>query len=223
MLEEKKKNKIINIESKKRLTLTLGVLLVLIGLILVTSNYIDTKINNAYNNLNLEILAMNEEVKEIDEGELMEQEVEEPEEKVEVKPVINYNYVASLSIPKINLNRGLVAIDSPYNDINYNIKTLKESNYPNVDKGNFILAAHRGTSSISFFARLFQLSLGDKCYVNYNGKTYTYRITDIYDVPKTGYLVINRDYDKTTLTLITCKYQSNTEQTVYIAELINVE
>lgn len=155
MLEEKKKNKIINIESKKRLTLTLGVLLVLIGLILVTSNYIDTKINNAYNNLNLEILAMNEEVKEIDEGELMEQEVEEPEEKVEVKPVINYNYVASLSIPKINLNRGLVAIDSPYNDINYNIKTLKESNYPNVDKGNFILAAHRGTSSISFLQDYF--------------------------------------------------------------------
>ena len=220
MLKEKKKNKI-SVESKKRITLTIGVLLVLIGLILVTSNYIDTKINNAYNNLNLEILAMNEEVKEIDEDDLMESEV--VEEKEEETPIITYNYIASLSIPKINLNRGLVAIDSPYNDINYNIKTLKESSYPNIDKGNFILAAHRGTSSISFFGRLYQLSLGDKCYVNYNGKTYTYKITNIYDKPKTGYLAIDRDYDKTTLTLITCKYQNETEQTVYIAELINVE
>ena len=60
-------------------------------------------------------------------------------------------------------------------------------------------------------------------YISYQNKKYEYEITNIYTQPKTGKIAIYRDYDKTTLTLITCTNNDSTTQTVYIAELINVE
>ena len=47
-----------------------------------------------------------------------------------------------------------------------------------------------------------------------------YQIVNIYNVPKTGAVTIHRNLDRTTLTLITCTKNSDTEQTVYIAEMI---
>ena len=39
-------------------------------------------------------------------------------------------------------------------------------------------------------------------------------------MPKIGKVVIDRDYNKTSLTLITCTHNSKTEQTIYILELV---
>ena len=44
----------------------------------------------------------------------------------------------------------------------------ESSNYPDVAKGNLILASHSGTSSISFFKNLYKLEVNDDVYVNYN-------------------------------------------------------
>ena len=44
-------------------------------------------------------------------------------------------------------------------------------------------------------------------------------MVNIYNVPKTGQVEVKRDFDKTTLTLITCTKNSKTEQTVYVFEL----
>ena len=52
---------------------------------------------------------------------------------------------------------------------------------------------------------------------------YVYKITNIYKQPKTGKLAIYRDYDKTTLTLITCTNNDSRTQTIYVAELVSVE
>jgi LPXTG-site transpeptidase (sortase) family protein len=92
---------------------------------------------------------------------------------------------------------------------------------PDVDKGNFILAAHSGSAYISYFNDLYKLSTGDKAYVTYNGVKYTYQIKKIYTQPKTGQIGIYRDHDKTTLTLVTCTNTDKTTQTIYIAELIS--
>ena len=54
-----------------------------------------------------------------------------------------------------------------------------------------------------------------------NNKTYTYKLVNIYNVTKDGTVEIKRDPNVKTLTLITCTYQSKTEQTVFIFELIN--
>ena len=82
-------------------------------------------------------------------------------------------------------------------------------------KGNLILAAHSGTSAIAYFKHLDQVSINDEVYVYYKDKKYNYIIKKIYDVDKTGFVKINRDKNKQTLTLITCKKNTN-KQTVFI-------
>lgn len=133
------------------------------------------------------------------------------------------NYLAFLQIPKINLNQGLLPINSLYNNINYHVEILKISDLPDKVNGNFILAAHSGTSSIAYFKNLYKLELNDQASIIYNNKKYTYKIVNIYNQPKKGSLNIYRDTNKTTLTLITCTKDDKNNQTVYILELIGVE
>lgn len=128
-------------------------------------------------------------------------------------------YIGYLQIEKINLRQGLVSKKSYYNNVDRNILTINESDYPDKEKGNVILAAHSGTSSVSYFKNLYKLVVGDEAKIFYKGYIYTYKIVDIYNVLKTGSVEINRDVNKNCLTLITCTHNSNTEQTVYILEL----
>lgn len=130
------------------------------------------------------------------------------------------NYIGTLEIPKINLKKGFVSPNSKYNDINYNVTIIDGFDYPDVDKGNFILAAHSGTGPLALFKNLYKLGTGDIAKVTYKGKLYTYKIVKIYTVKKQGYLTIYRNPNKTTLTLITCTKDNKKLQTVYIAELI---
>ena len=98
---------------------------------------------------------------------------------------------------------------------------VEGSNLPDVENGNLILMAHSGDAYISYFAYLYRLKIGDNAYITYKDKEYKYQVVDIYDVPKNGQVAIKRNYDKTTLTLITCTKNDSTKQTIYILELIN--
>lgn len=129
------------------------------------------------------------------------------------------NYIAVLRINKINLIRGLVDESSNLNNIEYNVQIIKGSNMPDVVGGNLILASHSGNARISYFRNLDKLEIDDEAEVDYKNKTYTYKVVDVYDVDKNGKVEIKRNLSKTTLTLITCK--RNTEkQLVVILELI---
>jgi LPXTG-site transpeptidase (sortase) family protein len=132
------------------------------------------------------------------------------------------NYIGYLEVPDVKIKRGFVSIDSKYNSIGYNVTIIKGSTMPDVDKGNFILAAHRGSSKVSYFENLYKLKVGSKAYVTYGGKKYTYKLVEIYEVPKTGTITIARDGSKTTLTLITCTRNNKKTQTVFNYELISV-
>lgn len=136
------------------------------------------------------------------------------------KPIDYSKYTGVLEIPKIGLKRGFYSIGNRYNNIQYNVTVINGSTMPDVAGGNLVLAAHSGDAYISYFAYLYRLNVGDQAYVTYNGITYKYQIVNIYNVPKTGAVNIHRNLDKTTLTLITCTKNSDTEQTVYIAEQI---
>ena len=92
-------------------------------------------------------------------------------EPVKEKTETSYDYIAILRIPKINLKRGLVAKDSNYNNIRYNIMIHEESDSPDDEGGNVILVAHSGSASMSYFRYLYKLNLGDKIYLDYNNKT----------------------------------------------------
>ena len=131
-------------------------------------------------------------------------------------------YVSVIKIPKIKLEKGLFAKNSKYNDVEHNIMIHESSDTPTVDKGNVILVAHSGTSNVSYFKYLHKMKIGDISEIYYHGRKYTYKVTDIYEVEKTGYVQINRDKEKNTLTLITCKHNTDM-QIVVISELDSVE
>ena len=137
----------------------------------------------------------------------------------EERAKIAKEHIGYLEIKKINLKQGLVSKNSYYNNVKYNIQMIETSDYPDKNLGNVILAAHSGSGYIAFFKNLYKLKKGDEAKITYKNYVYTYKIVNIYNVPKTGKVKINRDVHKTTLTLITCTFNSKTEQTVYILEL----
>ena len=77
-------------------------------------------------------------------------------------------------------------------------------------------------SNISYFKNLNKMELNDLIYVYYNGEKFNYKITNIYDVEKTGQVSISKNNNANTLTLITCRHNTN-KQIVIIAELTNRE
>ncbi len=157
----------------------------------------------------------NEEIKEEPKTVEVKQE-EKQEEKQITKP--KYQYIAVLKIPKIKLEKGLVEKTSKYNSINYGVEILKESDSPDVINGNVILSAHSGTASISYFRNLDKLSVGDEAIIYYKGNTYKYKFVNIYDIEKTGKAKIKKENNTSTLTLITCRHNTN-KQIILIAEL----
>lgn len=223
-----------NVHSKKTIVF-LGLGICTLGILMLLSNYFNEKVDNAYsymNNLLLtsnEIFDMQEEVDNLSDATSSFQEQTENtnnnetnQTKEYVDPYEKY-YIGSLEIPKVNVNKGFTSIDSPYNNVNKNIQVVKGSTYPDVSKGNFIIAAHSGSSYLGYFKNLYKLTNGDVAYVNYKGNRYTYRIVNIYEQEKTGKIVIYRNGNKSCLTLVTCTKNSKTKQTVYILELETVE
>ena len=134
-----------------------------------------------------------------------------------------YDYIAVLEIPSLNLKRGLLSIDNKYNDVAYNIAIMETSNMPDIINSNLILASHNGNSNVSFFKDLEKLNTDSLIYIYYNGYKYIYKINNYYIVDKTGKVNINRNKNKNTITLITCKNNTDTKQIVYIGYMINKE
>ena len=195
----------------------IGAVIVLIGGFFLSYNYIQAKKIVAYDYM---ANAFYDGTKvEIVEGEEQKEELEE----VALPEEVTNEYIGYLNIPKINLTKGFLDVRSTENDVEKNILVVAGSNYPDTKKGNLILAGHSGTGWKAFFNDLYKLTNGDVAYITYKGKKYTYQIVNIYKQPKTGSIAIYRDYEKTTLTLITCTNWDSTSQTVYIAELVNVE
>ena len=146
-----------------------------------------------------------------------------PVEESGLSDQVSDQYIGYLTIPKINFTKGFLDNRSSENDVEKNIMVVEGSNYPDVEKGNFIIAGHSGTGWKAFFNNLYQLIEGDIVYVDYKGKRYTYQIQNIYTQPKVGKLAIYRNYHETTLTLITCTNDDSTTQTVYVANLIDIK
>ncbi len=138
-------------------------------------------------------------------------------EKVKEKDVSN-NYLGILSIPKINLKQGFYEYSSYLNTVEKNIEVIETSQMPDVKNSNLILAAHSGNSKIAYFKHLDRLNVKDEVYIYYLGKKYKYIIDNIYDREKTGYIDIVRNKGRNTITLITCKKNTNL-QTVFIGYL----
>lgn len=208
---KKEKNK----KKFKSQFLVIGSLSILVGISIIGYHiYSDYRLKNIEDNNIQEFF--NEEQNE----ETIQEEVFVEVENKKVDET-NYDYIAVLEIPQINLKRGL-SQDKYYNNVNRNVEILKGSTMPNVSKGNFILAGHSGSGRVAYFRNLNKLTIGDISYIYYGGVKYTYKVNNIYDIEKTGTATITRDLNKTTLTMITCRHNTN-KQIVIISELINQE
>ena len=152
---------------------------------------------------------------------VMEEEIVQEEQQVENKKE-EVNYIAVLKIPKIGLEKGLASKDSYWNNVNRNIQILSESDMPDVEKGNVILAGHSGNSGVSYFRKLNKLQIDDTVSISYQGKEYVYKMINSYEIEKNGYAHILRNAEKTTLTMITCKHNTN-KQLVVICEFVEIK
>ena len=224
MLISKIKNNISKIikNIKKSQVLLFGSLLIFIGIITLFWNSILALKTEIYSDMLISFSDVNEKVEKIEEvpvsNEVVPVKNTFKKEKT-YKPIDYSKYLGLLRIPKINLKRGFYNVDSRYNTIEYNVTLLKGSDMPDVKDGNLVLIAHSGTAWISYFDKLYKLNKGDKAYIDYKGYEYAYTIKNIYKVPKNGYVTIVRNYNKTTLTLITCTRNDDKSQSVYIAEM----
>ena len=220
MLKRKTKNN----NGRKGQLLIVGSFLIIIGIGIlggkIVNNYLDKKqeqdlINDFYEQQEEYVVDV-----PVMEEELVKEEVAEQEEKKETTtPTINY--IAVIKIPKIGLEKGLASKGSYWNNVNRNIEILSESDMPDVENGNVILAGHSGNSGVSYFRKLNKLQIDDKVSISYNGKEYIYRMVNSYEIEKNGYAHIVRNAEKSTLTLITCKHNTN-KQIVVICELVEV-
>lgn len=207
----------------RKLKIIISSIIVIIGIIILTSEYFNSKKIAVYDYMNELYYSVSE--NDVEEININEDEKDNSEEtsykfdKEEDKSI----YIGYLSIPDINLKKGFTTKESKYNTISKNIQILSASDYPDKENGNVIFAAHSGNSSVSYFNKLYLLNKGALIYVTYNDTSYTYKITEIYTVTKSGTIEIKSNKDKSNITLITCTKNDNTTQTVYLGELINKE
>lgn len=209
---------------KKSHVLLIGSFLVFIGVISLFWNYFLRMRDEVYSDMR--IAMMDEEVVEEPVEVTGEVQIENPvtenqETNTKSNYIVDYSkYLGVLEIPKIGLKRGFYNVGNKYNNIRYNVSMVEGSSLPDVPNGNLVLMAHSGDAYISYFAYLWKLEIGDYAYVTYNGVRYQYQIKDIYNVEKIGVVQIRRNYEATSLTMVTCTKNSNHEQTVYVAEQV---
>ena len=216
----------VNNKLKKSHVLVIGSFLVFIGVLSLSWNYILKMRDEVFSDMRIAMMDdsfvenhLEDKIEDVPVVESVDAHSDSSSENNAY--VVDYSkYLGVLEIPKIRLKRGFYNLDSKYNNIKYNVTMVEGSTLPDVEFGNLILMAHSGDAYISYFAYLYKLEVGDMAYVTYAGRKYEYQIVNIYEVEKNGAVVIKRNYDKTSLTMITCTKDNDTTQTVYISELV---
>lgn len=213
----KRKNQIKNKKGSKSQLIIVGSLLIILGIGVIGGKYL----YNYFQTKNEEQLidTFFEEQKEITEDTTPEvpEEIKQEEKQQPTKSKIDY--FAVIKIPKIGLEKGLASKGSYYNNVNRNILVLNESDMPDKENGNVILAGHSGSGRVAYFKNLYKLQADDEVSIFYNGHEYKYKVVNQYDIEKTGTANIVRNAEKSTLTLITCRHNTN-KQIIYICELV---
>ena len=131
----------------------------------------------------------------------------------------NIYIIGSIMIDKINLKKPLYKIESNHNKVDENVTILKSSTLPDQEQSILIIAAHSGTSHISYFERLDELTENDIIKIHYQNKDYFYQVTSIWEEDKTGYIHINKKKEKQ-LILTTCSPKHEGKQLIVNSILI---
>ena len=125
----------------------------------------------------------------------------------------NSDIIGEIIIPKINIDKPLFRVQSPENNIEKNITILKESIFPDKDNSIMLLAAHSGTGEIAYFNELDKLTIEDEIILIINKTRYIYKVNNIWEEKKNGYININKSNNKK-LILTTCSPTNNNYQLI---------
>jgi len=110
---------------------------------------------------------------------------------------ISNNSYGTLIINKINLKEELFPINSSENTIERHVTIL------NKEKDDLIvIAAHSGIGPIAYFQELDKLELNDEIILIIENNKHIYKVKDIWEEKKTGYINFNRENNQ--LILTTC-------------------
>ena len=214
--------------NKLKYQVTAGVVLIIVGIALLLINFINDKRDQVFSDMNLALTsALKDTTSDTSEEENNDTTTSDTVDESTSDSDSNDStyvyepYLGEIEIPKISLRKGFYSKESNLNNVKFNLYVMPTSSYPDVQNGNFIIAGHSGNYNNSYFKDLYKLSEGDQIYIYYNNQKYVYEIKKIYLQDKTGTISIYRNLEKTTLTLITCTFNDESHQTVYIAELTN--
>jgi len=139
-----------------------------------------------------------------DEGEKQQQaEAEKP-----VTPVPATNDLW-MTIPKLGLYDNYVTNSNAHSALDYGAAKRVDTGFPWQNDANTYIAAHRlgwpGTASDHQFYNLPLLAYGDKIYLyDANGTTYTYEVTEIFEVLPSETWVTKPDPGRDMVSLQTC-------------------
>lgn len=207
---------------KNKYQIAAGVILVISGTLVFLTDYIKEKRDVVFSEMNLVLSSFINEDSIIENTENISDDVTE-EEKKEISTYTYEDYLGVIDIPKIGLYKGFYNKNSSLNNVKFNLYVLPESNNPDIDGGNLIIAGHSGNYNNSYFGNLYKLEINDAIIIHYNNLKYVYKIDNIYNEEKNGTVRIFRNSNKTTLTLITCTKDDDYHQTIYISYLVNIE
>ncbi len=129
----------------------------------------------------------------------------------------NSDYDAYLSIPNLNIYRGLYIKNKKKNNVEKEVMVLETSDF---STGNIVLAAHSGNNYNAYFNNLDELDENTNIYVIYKKHIYTYKLISHKEVKKTGYVYL-KTYPYPVIVLITCNKNNNKTQIIYTAKLEN--
>lgn len=152
-------------------------------------------------------------------------------EAITVAPIIRSEVVIedfSIQIPKISLNKRIVANVDPINTAEYLAvieKDIAHGKYTLLpfqakNDGNVYLFAHREGSS-GFFNRLGELQKGDEILITFNNELYVYSVEEMFVVNPEDTFVYTADSAYPALTLQTCE-NGNTQRLIIKSKLISV-
>lgn len=128
-------------------------------------------------------------------------------------------YIGILEIPTLRLKVGFFSIESPWNTVEYGLQVIASSKMPD-ERGNFIIASHSGTSTISYFKSIHTVNKGDLIYVYYGNRKYIYQVISMYEEKKDGFITLPKVENFSLLTLTTCKGEN---QLLIISKQIGFE
>lgn len=133
--------------------------------------------------------------------------------KTNIDNQIDAENIGYLKIEKINLSQPLYKKESIHNNVEENITILEESIMPTEKESIVFLAAHSGTGPIAYFEKLKDLALGDTIELKYKNNIYVYKVINIWEEPKTGYIHVNKNKNNQ-LILTTCSPENDNNQLV---------